>query len=136
MKVRYRLRIFVKNMGWVMLPITKGGQNFLGWRWMRELSDQHRWFGHRRLHILWRRKGFRVNHKKTHRIYVEESLQVRKRKKRRRSAVFRRSLLLLAGSGQRWRMDFITDQLSSGRKIRLFNVIDEFTRQCLMITNL
>ncbi len=41
---------------------------------MRDLSDRHRRFGHPRLHVLLRREGFGANHKKTHRIYVEEGL--------------------------------------------------------------
>lgn len=65
---------------------------------------------------------------------MEEGLQVRNRKKRRRSAVSRQPLLLPTEAGQRWSMDFMADQLSSGRRIRLFNVIDDFTRQCLTIT--
>lgn len=101
---------------------------------MRDLSDLHRRFGHPRLHVLLRREGFGANHKKTHRIYVEEGLQVRKRKKRRRSAIARRPLALPSRPGQRWSMDFMSDQLSNGRRIRLFNVIDDFTKQCHAIT--
>ena len=101
---------------------------------MHDLSDRHRRFGHPRLHVLLRREGFGANHKKTHRIYVEEGLQVRKRKKRRRSAIARRPLVLPSRPRQRWSMDFMSDQLSSGRRIRLFNVIDDFTRQCHTIT--
>lgn len=67
---------------------------------MRDLSDLHRRFGHPRLHVLLQREGFGANHKKTHRIYVEEGLQVRKRKKQRRSAIARRPLgaAITAGS--------------------------------------
>lgn len=100
---------------------------------MHELADRHRRFGHPRLHVLLRREGFGANHKKTHRLYVEEGLQVRKRKKRRRSAIARRPMVLPSRPGQRWSMDFMSDQLSSGRRIRLFNVIDDYTRQCLAI---
>lgn len=100
---------------------------------MHELADRHRRFGHPRLHVLLRREGFGANHKKTHRLYVEAALQVRKRKKRRRSAIMRRPLVLPSRPNQRWSMDFMSDQLSSGRRIRLFNVIDDFTRQCLAI---
>ena len=104
-------------------------------RRMHELADQHRRFGHPRLPVLLRREGFGANHKKTHRLYVEEGLQVRKRKRRRRSAIARQPLVLPSRSGQIWSMDFMSDQLSSGRRIRLFNVIDDFTRQCLARAN-
>ena len=80
-----------------------------------------------------RREGFVINRKKSHRIYVEERLQVRKRKKRRRCAIMRKLLVLPSRPAQRWSMDFMSDPLSSGRRIRLFNVIDDFTRQCLAI---
>jgi putative transposase len=73
--------------------------------------------------VLLRREGFAINRKKSHRIYVEERLQVRKRKKRRRCAITRKPLVLPSRPGQRWSMDFMSDQLSSGRRIRLFNVI-------------
>lgn len=97
---------------------------------MKTLADRHRRFGHPRLHILLRREGFGANHKKTHRIYVEEKLQVRRRKRKRRSAVGRQPLLLPAQVGERWSMDFMADQLSSGRRFRLFNVIDDYSREC------
>ena len=101
---------------------------------MRKLADEHRRFGHPRLHVLLLREGWQVNHKKTHRVYVEEGLQVRKRKKRRRSALPRQPIVLPSRPGERWSMDFMSDQMSSGRRIRLFNVIDDFTRQCHTIT--
>ena len=101
---------------------------------MRELADRNRRFGHPRLHVLLRREGFGANHKKTHRIYVEEGLQVRKRKKRRRSAICRQPLILPSRPGQRWSMDFMSDQLSMGRRFRLFNVMDDFTKQAHKIT--
>lgn len=71
---------------------------------MKALADHHRRFGHPRLHILLRREGFGANHKKTHRIYVEEKLQVRRRKRKRRSAVGRQPLLVPSRIGERWSM--------------------------------
>jgi putative transposase len=100
---------------------------------LHDLSDRHRRFGHPRLHVLLRREGFVINRKKSHRLYVEERLQVRKRKKRRRCTIMRKPLILPSRPAQHWSMDFMSDQLSSGRRIRLFNVIDDFTRQCLAI---
>jgi putative transposase len=67
---------------------------------LHDLSDRHRRFGHPRLHILLRREGFVINRKKSHRIYVEEGLQVRKRKKRRRCAIMRKPLV------QKWLGNF------------------------------
>jgi putative transposase len=97
---------------------------------IRELCQLHRRFGHPRIHVLLCREGFRANHKKTHRIYVEEGLQVRKRKKRRRSAIARCPLILPTRPNQRWSMDFVHDQLTTGRRFRCFALQDDFTKQC------
>lgn len=80
---------------------------------LRDLADRHRRFGHPRLHILLRREGFRANHKKTHRIYCEEKLQVRKRKTKRRTAVMRQPMTVPTKTNMRWSMDFLHDQLSN-----------------------
>lgn len=61
---------------------------------IKALADQHRRFGHPRIHVLLRREGFRANHKKTHRIYCEERLQVRKRQQKRRTAIARQPMVL------------------------------------------
>ena len=97
---------------------------------IRELCQLHRRFGHPRIHVLLCREGFRANHKKTHRIYVEEGLQVRKRKKQRRSAIVRCPLILPTRPNQRWSMDFVHDQLTTGRRFRCFALQDDFTKQC------
>ena len=63
---------------------------------LRELAQQHRRFGYRRLHILLLRDGVRVNRKRTQRLYTEEGLTVRKRKSRRRAVGVRVPLPVLA----------------------------------------
>lgn len=98
---------------------------------IKELADRHRRFGHPRIHILLRREGFGANHKKTHRIYCEERLQVRKRKSKRRTAIARQPMVIPDVVNERWSMDFLHDQLSNGRRIRVLNVIDDYSRQCL-----
>lgn len=98
---------------------------------IRDLADRHRRFGHPRIHILLRREGFGVNHKKTHRLYCEERLQVRKRRLKRRTAIARQPMKLPQTVNERWSMDFLHDQLSTGRRIRVLNVIDDYSRQCL-----
>jgi len=99
---------------------------------IKELADKHRRFGHPRIHVLLRREGFRANHKKTHRIYCEERLQVRKRKQKRRTAIARRPMLVPSGPGQRWSMDFMHDRLDTGRRLRVFNVIDDYSKRSLL----
>ena len=66
------------------------------------------------------------NHKRTHRIYCEERLQGRKCKPKRRSAVARQPMVMLCDIGERWSVEFLHDQLSNGRRIRVLNVIDDY----------
>lgn len=98
-----------------------------------ELAGERRRFGYRRLHILLRREGLIVNHKAVHRIYREEGLQVRKRKRKRIGAVDRQPIMLPEGINERWSMDFVSDGLSNGRRFRTLNIVDDFSRECPVI---
>ncbi len=97
---------------------------------LKELAGARRRFGYRRLHALLRREGWRVNHKAVHRIYVEEGLQVRKRKRKRVSQAERRPMPVPEAANQRWSMDFQHDILASGRRFRTLNIVDDFSREC------
>lgn len=99
---------------------------------LRELAAERRRFGYRRLHVLLVREGWTVNHKRVYRIYREEGLSVRKRR-RKRVARERCPLAQPAGPNERWALDFVSDALSRGRKIRLLTVVDAFTREALAI---
>ena len=106
---------------------------------LRELAQQRRRFGYRRLHILLLREGVRVNRKKTQRLYTEEGLTVRRRKSRRRAVGARAPQPVAALPNQRWSLDFVYDQLVGGRRFRVLNVeprgspdvVDDVTRECL-----
>lgn len=98
---------------------------------LRELADQRRRFGYRRLHVLLRQDGHLVNRKKTQRLYREEGLTVRRRKSRRRIALPRTPIPLAIGPNSRWSVDFVHDQLANGRRFRVLNVIDDVTKECL-----
>lgn len=101
---------------------------------LRELAEQRRRFGYKRLHVLLRREGWAVNHKRVYRIYVEEKLTVRKRRKWRRLVSVPRDHRLTAGqANQIWSMDFLSDALVSGRRLRTLNIVDEYTREALAI---
>ena len=97
---------------------------------LKELAGERRRFGYRRLHVLLRREGWRVNHKAVHRIYVEEGLQVRKRKRKRVSRSERRPMLIPQAPNQRWSMDFQHDLLATGQRFRTLNIVDDFSREC------
>ncbi len=85
----------------------------------------------RRLHILLRRDGITINSKKTQRLYREEGLTVRRRKGRKRAVGARAPAPVLALPNQRWSLDFVHDQLATGRRFRVLNVVDDVTRECL-----
>lgn len=90
-----------------------------------------RW-GYRRLHVLLRREGWLVNRKLVQRLYREEGLVVRRRK-RKRVAVPRTPVPAPTRVNERWSMDFVSDALGNGRKIRALTLVDDFTRECPVI---
>ncbi len=100
---------------------------------LRELAALRRRFGHRRLHILLRREGIEVNHKKLRRLYREERLQVRRRGGRKRALGTRAPMAIPQAPNQRWSLDFLSDAMTDGRRFRILAVIDDFTRQCLCL---
>lgn len=100
---------------------------------LREAALKRRRWGYRMLTEVLRRNGFGDNHKRIYRVYREEGLQVKARK-RRKTARWRGTKPEPArGANERWSMDFVSDQLADGRKIRTLNVVDDFTRECLAI---
>jgi putative transposase len=99
---------------------------------LRELAEVRRRFGYRRLQVLLQREGWRVNHKLIYRLYVEEKLGLRRKRGRKRSGV-RQPLARAMAANQVWSLDFMTDALSSGRRFRTLNIVDDYTRECLAI---
>jgi len=100
---------------------------------LKALAHERRRFGYRRLHILLRREGIELNHKKLFRLYREERLTVRRRGGRKRAIGTRAPLALPGGPNQRWSLDFVSDQLGDGRRFRVLVVVDDFTRECLAL---
>jgi putative transposase len=100
---------------------------------LRTLAGERRRFGYRRLHILLRREGLVLNHKKLFRINREERLAVCRRGGRKRALGTRAPMALPRGSNQRWSLDFVSDMLADGRRFRVLVVVDDFTRECLAL---
>ena len=98
-----------------------------------ELASQRRRFGYRRIHALLRREGARVNVKRVHRLYQLEGLQVRRRKRRHGVAVERRPLQMPTAPNQVWSMDFVSDALEYGRRIKCLTIVDDFTKESVDI---
>ena len=100
---------------------------------IKKIALERRRFGYRRIHLLLKREGEQVNHKLVWRIYKEEGLRVVKRGGRKRAIGSRFVKEKVERPNQRWSLDFVSDALSDGRRIRFLNVVDDFTRECLKI---
>jgi putative transposase len=97
-----------------------------------KLARQKPRYGYRRLHALLSRRGYAVNVKRVYRLYVEEGLAVRRRK-RKRLVRDREVEVRLVRANQEWAMDFIVDGLATGRMVRILSVVDAYTRECLAL---
>jgi putative transposase len=100
---------------------------------LRELAAERRRFGYRRLYVLLRRDGMLVNHKRVARLYREEGLAVRRRPRKRVAQGRLDGPTLAAAPNEQWSLDFVSDSLAWGRRIRLLAVLDTFTRESLAI---
>jgi len=98
---------------------------------LRELANERRRFGYRRLFILLRREGELSGVNRIHRLYREEGLSVRKRRARRKAVGARAPILVEAKPNARWSTDFVHDQFANGRRFRILNIVDDVTKQCL-----
>ena len=96
---------------------------------IKEIAETRVRYGYRRIHVLLRREGWRVNVKRVCRLYREQGLQLRnKSPKRRVKAQLRQDRSPATAPNQVWAMDFVHDQLFDGRKIRILTIVDTFTR--------
>lgn len=98
---------------------------------LRDLANERRRFGYRRLFILLRRDGEPSGVNRIYRLYREEGLTVRKRRARRRAMGMRAPIFVEAKLNARWSLDFVHDQMANGRRFRILNIVDDVTRQCL-----
>jgi putative transposase len=100
---------------------------------LRELAAQRPRFGYRPLHVLLRRDGIVVNHKRVERLYREEGLTVRRRRRKSLPSIRRGRPAPPLRANEQWALDFLQDALASGRKLRVLSVIDVFTREALAL---
>ena len=98
---------------------------------MVAIARERRRFGYRRLHVMLKREGFQVNHKRVFRIYREEGLRVKKRGGRKRALGTRTPMPPAASPNDRWSLDFVADQFVCGRRFRILAIYDDCTRECL-----
>jgi len=108
----------------------KDPQAFLRKR-IRQIAETRTRYGYRRIYLLLRREGWTINHKRVHRLYCEEGLQVRHKPPKRRVAARVRGDRVEAGApNDCWSMDFMHDQLFDGHRFRIFTVVDNYTKVC------
>jgi putative transposase len=100
---------------------------------MKAIAHERRRFGYRRVHILLKREGYVVNHKKLFRLYREEKLAVRRRGGRKRAIGTRAPMMIPLAPNERWSLDFVSDQLTDGRRFRILAIVDDCTRECLAL---
>ena len=98
---------------------------------LRDLANERRRFGYRRLFILLRREGEASGINRIYRLYREEGLGVRRRKGRKRATGIRAPILVEARPNARWSLDFVHDQMANGRRFRILNIADDVTHECL-----
>lgn len=101
---------------------------------IKEITQTRVHYGYRRVHVLLRREGHKDNVKRVYRLYREEGLSLRlKRPRRNKAAQLRQPKQLARAINEIWSMDFVSDALLDGRKLRMLTVVDLFTRECLAI---
>lgn len=100
---------------------------------LQELAQQRPRFGYRRLHALLRREGVVVNHKRVYRLYRAAGLTVPRRKRKRVAVRRGQHVRVGAVPNEHWSLDFMSDTLSNGRRLRTLSVIDTCTREALAI---
>ena len=98
-----------------------------------EIAQVRRRFGYRRIHDLLRPEFPGVNHKRVYRLYTEANLTVRKRRKAKRPLSERVPLQWAQSINEVWSMDFVSDSLANGRRIKCLTVADDFSHESVEI---
>jgi putative transposase len=98
-----------------------------------EMAASYVRYGYRRLTVLLRREGWKVNAKRIYRLYSEEQLIVRTKQRRKMARRQRGTAATAAAPNERWSMDFMSDKLADGRSFRILTVVDQYTRECVCL---
>ena len=112
-------------------PVIKQDDKYIDW--LNELVQKHVTIGFWQSYYRIRKTGEVINHKRLYRIYTTMKLNIRRRAKKRLPARVKQQLFQPTQMNEVWSIDFMSDALWDGRRIRLLNVIDDFNREILMI---
>ena len=124
-----------------LVSISRSLYRYVSWRGdagplkqrIGDIAADKRRYGYRRVYVRLRREGWDVNRKRVYRLYRELGLAVRRRKRKRIGPVERRPLPRPGAANQSWSMDFVSDGLANGRRLRCLTIVDDCTRECLAI---
>jgi putative transposase len=100
---------------------------------LRELAASRVRFGYRRLTVMLRREGWRVNAKRIYRLYTEDGLAVRTKVRKKIARRARVPASAVTRPNEKWSMDFVAARLLDGRWFRVLTVVDQFTRESLLL---
>ena len=100
---------------------------------LRELAASRVRFGYRRLTVMLRREGWAVNAKRIYRLYTEDGLAVRTKVRKKIARRARVPALRATRPNEKWSMDFVAARLLDGRWFRVLTVVDQFTRECVLL---
>jgi putative transposase len=100
---------------------------------IKDLAQMRVSYGYRRIHVLLLREGWKVNHKWVYRLYKLEGLMMRPKRPRRHVSSCRRVKVIASYPNESWPVDFMSDALYDGQKIKLLTLVDNFTRESLAI---
>lgn len=97
---------------------------------LKEKAQEKHRYGYKRLTVFAREKFGKVNHKRIYRLYVLSKLQLPKSRRKRRK--YRtHSLIIPKAPDELWCMDFVSDRIENGRRLRIFNLMDIYTKECV-----
>jgi len=100
---------------------------------IKDIAQARIRYGYKRIHVLLRREGWVVNHKAVYRIYCQEGLNLRYKRRRKHISRARLPKIDVTGINQCWAMDFMSDALFNGRRFRALTMMDLYSRECLNI---
>jgi putative transposase len=95
---------------------------------LKDLAAARVRYGYRRLHILLRREGWKVNVKRVYRLYKQEGLSLRLKTRKKRVSALRPAKVEAQAPNEHLSMDFMSDKLASGKRFRVFTLVDNFSR--------
>lgn len=99
------------------------------------LASQHRRHGYRMIHGLLQAQGEAVNHKRVYRLYCQEALAVKRRRRRKQALLERVPLVRPQRANEVWSMDFVMDELVDGRRLKCLTVLDDCSKESVAIAS-